>query len=127
MVGILFAIVMVIRMEKSREDLIHTRTSWMRKFETYLPEIVYGSIDGIVTTFAVVAGASGADLSVNVIVILGLANLFADGLSMSIGSYLSKKSERDNYNKHFQIEQWEIENMPDAERKEVEYFSGKGI
>ena len=81
-------------MEKSDEDLIHTRTLWMRKFENYLPEVVYGSIDGIVTTFAVVAGAAGADLSVNIIVILGLANLFADGLSMSIGSYLSAFFER---------------------------------
>lgn len=115
-------------MEKSDEDLIHTRTLWMRKFENYLPEVVYGSIDGIVTTFAVVAGAAGADLSVNIIVILGLANLFADGLSMSIGSYLSKKAERDNYNKHFQIEQWEVENMPDVERKEVEdIFRAKGF
>ena len=107
---------------------MHTRTLWMGKFETYLPEFVYGSIDGIVTTFAVVAGASGAGLSVNIILILGLANLFADGLSMSIGSYLSKKAERDSYNKHLMIEEWEVENMPDVERKEVEeIFRAKGF
>lgn len=110
------------------EDLIHARPSWMRKFETYLPEIVYGSIDGIVTTFAVVAGASGANLSINIILILGLANLLADGLSMSIGSYLSRKTERDNYQKHFGIEQWEVENIPEAERKEVEdIYRAKGF
>lgn len=102
------------------EPILHGETTWIRRFETYLPEIVYGSIDGIVTTFAVVAGAAGADLSITIVLILGLANLFADGLSMSIGSYLSRKSEQDNYNKHLKIEQWEIENLPDLERQEVE-------
>lgn len=104
------------------------RSPWMSKFETYLPEVVYGSVDGIVTTFAVVAGAAGADLGLHIVLILGLANLFADGLSMSIGSYLSKKSERDNYNKHLQIEKWEIENLPEVERKEVEdIYRAKGF
>jgi vacuolar iron transporter family protein len=115
-------------MESRKEDLMHVRNSWMGKFDSYLPELVYGSIDGIVTTFAVVAGASGANLSINVILILGLANLFADGLSMSIGSYLSKKSERDNYYKHYEIEKWEVENMPETERREVEdIYRAKGF
>ncbi len=106
----------------------HIGSKWMQRFETYLPEVVYGSIDGIVTTFAVVAGSAGADLSISVILILGMANLFADGLSMSIGSYLSKKSEQDNYNKHLKIEEWEIEHMPDVERQEIEeIFREKGF
>lgn len=106
----------------------HIRGKWMQRFETYLPEVVYGSIDGIVTTFAVVAGSAGADLGINIILILGMANLFADGLSMSIGSYLSKKSEQDNYNKHLKIEAWEIEHMPEVERKEIEdIFREKGF
>ena len=104
----------------THEDTLHGGTKWVQRFEKYLPEGVYGSIDGIVTTFAVVAGAAGANLGVNVVIILGMANLFADGLSMSIGSYLSKKSEQDNYNKHKRIEEWEIENLPDVERKEIE-------
>lgn len=58
----------------------------------YIPEFVYGGFDGTVTTFAVVAGAVGARLSVAVILILGLANLVADGFSMSVGAYLSAKS-----------------------------------
>jgi VIT1/CCC1 family predicted Fe2+/Mn2+ transporter len=112
----------------SHEDQLHGGSVWMKRFEKYLPEIVYGSIDGIVTTFAVVAGSAGADLSISVVLILGMANLFADGLSMSIGSYLSKKSERDNYKKHRRVEEWEIENMPDVERKEIEQiFREKGF
>jgi VIT1/CCC1 family predicted Fe2+/Mn2+ transporter len=62
-------------------------------FEDYLGEFVYGGIDGAVTTFAVVAGATGAGFSLQVILVLGFANLIADGFSMSVGSYLSKKSE----------------------------------
>ncbi len=59
----------------------------------YLPEFVYGGIDGSVTTFAVVAGAVGASLSSPIILILGFANLFADGFSMATSNYLSVKSE----------------------------------
>lgn len=65
------------------------------RFESYLSEFVYGATDGTVTTFAVVAGAAGAGLSSAVIVILGFANLMADGFSMGASSYLSAKSERD--------------------------------
>jgi VIT1/CCC1 family predicted Fe2+/Mn2+ transporter len=59
----------------------------------YLPQMVYWAVDGTVTTFAVVAGATGGDLTSKIIIILGLANLFADGASMSISAYLSAKSD----------------------------------
>ncbi len=115
-------------MENEIQEGYHSSSSWMLRFEKYLPEIVYGSMDGIVTTFAVVAGSAGADLSTKVILILGVSNLLADGLSMSIGSYLSKKSEQDNYNKHLRIEEWEIENMPEVERQEiVDIYRAKGF
>jgi VIT1/CCC1 family predicted Fe2+/Mn2+ transporter len=94
----------------------------------YLPEFVYGGIDGAVTTFAVVAGASGAGFDSKVIIILGLANLFADGLSMSIGAYLSSKAQRDNYIKNEQNEYWEIENVPDKEVEEIrQIYADKGF
>jgi VIT1/CCC1 family predicted Fe2+/Mn2+ transporter len=66
------------------------------KTKKYLPDFVFGGIDGLVTTFAVVSSIIGASLSVNVILILGLANLLADGFSMGISNYLSKKSEIDS-------------------------------
>ena len=59
---------------------------------SYLKEFVYGGIDGCVTTFAVVAGATGAGLDSGIIIVLGFANLIADGFSMSVGNYLSVKS-----------------------------------
>lgn len=66
-----------------------------RYLEESLGEFVYGAIDGTVTTFAVVAGAAGAGLSSPVIVVLGFANLIADGFSMGASAYLSAKSKRD--------------------------------
>lgn len=63
--------------------------------EDYLSEFVYGGIDGAVTTFAVVAGATGARFDTKVILVLGIANLIADGFSMGVGSYLSTKSEQE--------------------------------
>ena len=63
--------------------------------KTYLPEFVYGGMDGAVTTFAVVAGTVGAALSPTIVIILGFANLFADGFSMAASNYLSTKSEHD--------------------------------
>ncbi len=63
--------------------------------KTYLSEFVYGGIDGIVTTFAVISGVLGASLQVSVVLILGFANLFADGFSMAVSDYLSSKSENE--------------------------------
>lgn len=70
--------------------------SFLDKYENYLGEFVYGGIDGCVTTFAVVAGAAGANLDARVTLILGFANLFADGLAMSVGSYLSTQTQQEN-------------------------------
>ncbi len=61
----------------------------------YLPEFVYGATDGTITTFAVVAGSIGASLSASIVLILGFANLFADGFSMAISNYLSTKSQKE--------------------------------
>lgn len=59
---------------------------------TYLPDVVYGANDGIVTTFAVVSGVVGASLANSVVIVLGLANLVADGLSMGASNYLARRS-----------------------------------
>jgi len=61
----------------------------------YLADVILGASDGIVTTFAVVAGSAGASLGRNVVLILGFANLLADGFSMAIGNYLGVKSEKE--------------------------------
>jgi VIT1/CCC1 family predicted Fe2+/Mn2+ transporter len=59
---------------------------------SFLPQFVYGGIDGTITTFAIIAGVLGANIGMTVILILGFANLFADGFSMAVSSYLSAES-----------------------------------
>lgn len=93
----------------------------------YLGEMVYGGLDGIITTFAVVSGVAGAQLGTPVILILGLANLFADGFSMATGAYLSSKSEHEYYRKEWEREAWEVEHFPDGERAELlEVYRNRG-
>lgn len=85
----------------------------------HLADAVLGATDGIVTTFAVVAGATGAYLSPGIVVIMGFANLFADGFSMSVGNYLGARSQQEYWREERRRESWEIENLPEAEREEV--------
>ena len=94
----------------------------------YIKSVIYGGLDGIITTFAVVAGVTGAALSAVVVFILGIANLIADGLSMGIGDYLSSKSEQEYRQDERRREAWEVENYPEGEKLEmVEIYKGMGI
>lgn len=93
----------------------------------YIGEFVYGGLDGIITTFAVVSGVVGANLNPSIILVLGLANLLADGVSMATGAYLSTKSEREHFAQERKREVWEVENFPDGEKAElVEIYQQKG-
>ncbi len=110
-------------LEAHRKEEVHGRG-----LGPYIHNIVYGGNDGIVTTFAVVAGTVGAGLPGYVVVILGLANLFADGVSMAAGAYLGLKSERDQYERLRKEELLEIEAHPELERAEVaEYLEKLGF
>jgi vacuolar iron transporter family protein len=60
----------------------------------YLSEFVYGATDGTITTFAIIAGTIGAQLSPAIVVILGFSNVMADGFSMASSNYLASKSEK---------------------------------
>lgn len=85
---------------------IYTMHKTIHQFGSrYLKDTVYAANDGIVTTFAVVAGVVGASLSPFVILALGFANLIADGFSMATGNYLGSKSESDHY--HYEVAQEE--------------------
>lgn len=94
----------------------------------YLRDWIYGGIDGAVTTFAVVAGVVGAQLSPAVILVLGFANLVADGFSMAASNYLGTKAEREDFEHLEAVERRHLEVAPDGEREEVrQIFRGKGF
>src|SRR5208282_5468521 len=94
----------------------------------YLRDWIYGGIDGAVTTFAIVAGVVGADFSATVLLILGFANLLADGFAMAAGNYIGTKAESEDYDRVLAIEQKHIALVPDGEREEIrQIFSAKGF
>ena len=93
-----------------------------------LRDAVYGAIDGTVTTFAIVAGVAGAGFSSFVIVVLGLANVLADGFSMAAANYSGTKAELDNIKRIRKIEERHIAENPKGEWLEVrEILSQKGL
>lgn len=95
---------------------------------SYLRNMVYGANDGIVTTFAVVAGVAGANLSTKIILILGFANLVADGLSMALGNILGTRSENQLKKEELKVEHFEIDHVPEEEAKEIEeIYKKKGF
>ena len=92
-------------------------------FSTYLKEIVYGGVDGIVTTFAVVAGFTGAQsgnstiaaLSVTTVLLFGFANLFADAVSMGLGNILSVRADHGVYHREKEKERIKIKQSKNSE------------
>jgi len=95
---------------------------------SYLGDFILGAVDGTVTTFAVVAGVAGAAFSGPVALVLGLANLVADGFSMAVGNYLSVKSDRQVIERIRAIEQNHIDAEPEGEREEIrQIFAAKGF
>ncbi|MEO9463849.1 MAG: VIT1/CCC1 transporter family protein, partial [Marinomonas sp.] len=94
----------------------------------YLRDVVYGGIDGSVTTFAIVAGVAGAGLSPVIIVALGLANVLADGFSMAAGNYSGTKAELDHAQRLRAVEQRHLEENPQGELREIrEILRLKGL
>jgi len=102
-------------------------------FGEYISSIILGANDGIITTFVVVAGATGASLEPVVIVILGFANVLGDAVSMGMGNYLGEKSAEDYNRGQRTNEEQAIETHPEEERSEVREifkkwnFAGKDL
>src|SRR4026207_1713394 len=94
---------------------------------SHLRDFIYGGIDGTVTTFAVVAGVAGADLSATIVIILGFANLIADGFSMAVSNFLATRAEIQERELARSEEELEIRRTPDGEREEIrQIFALKG-
>jgi vacuolar iron transporter family protein len=113
--------------EEHRPSNIRRRLARPRG-ESALGDFVLGGVDGVITTFAVVAGSAGGRLPVATVIVLGLANLVADGFSMGVSNYLGTRSRQEEVERARADEAWQIDANPDGERQEVrEIFAGKGF
>lgn len=94
----------------------------------YLKDSILGAIDGAVTTFAVVSSVAGAGLSSSLVIVLGIANMLADGFSMAAGNFSGTRAENQSARKYRREEEEEIENHPEGEREEIrQIFRAKGF
>jgi vacuolar iron transporter family protein len=95
---------------------------------SYVGDFILGAVDGAVTTFAIVAGAAGAGLSNGVVIVLGLANVLADGFSMAAGNFLRARSDQQMVEQFRRLEETHIDRIPDGEREEVrQIYRAKGF
>lgn len=109
------------------QEAIKLRMNRLPK-KLFVRDFIYGAIDGTVTTFAIVAGVKGADLSIKTIIILGISNIIADGFSMAASNYLGTKSEIDEQNLIHDFEHQEIATNPQGEAEEIRHlFKAKGF
>jgi len=96
-------------------------------------DFVFGFGDGINTSLGIAAGVGGADISSNIIILASLVGMFTGAKAMAVQNYLAVKTHRELLKSEIAREEWEIENKPDVERKEIEDiyiakgFSGKEL
>ncbi len=119
---------------KQKTSDIHADGLKVGKLGTYLKQIVYGGNDGIVTTFAIVAGFAGAgaqgsaQIGAAAVLLFGIANLLADATAMGLGEFLSARSQQDVYTSTRNRELRHISEFPDFERASmIEVLSTRGV
>ena len=96
--------------------------------ESPLGDFMLGGVDGVVTTFAVVAGSAGGQLTTVIVIILGIANLIADGFSMAVSNYLGTRASQEEVHQSRSDEEWQISEFPEGEMAEIrQIFEKKGF
>jgi predicted membrane protein (TIGR00267 family) len=94
----------------------------------YIRDVVFGANDGLVSILALVAGVAGGITNNKIILLAGIAGTIAGAISMALGAYISTKSHREYVQSEIKRERWEIDNVPEKEKKELyDFYSKKGF
>jgi len=112
----------------TRHEQTQESEDWHQSEGGLLKPVIFGGLDGILTSFAIVAGAAGGGLSPNVVLILGFSNIFADALSMGVGEFLSSKANNEWILSERKREEWEMNNYPEGEIREmIDIYKSRGM
>jgi len=103
----------------TRDGVVKESTEMHRTEGGLLKPLIFGGLDGILTSFAIVAGAAGGSMHISVVLVLGFSNIFADALAMGVGEFLSSKAENEWILSERRRENWEMENYPEGEVREM--------
>ncbi len=94
----------------------------------FLKAMVFGGLDGILTSFALVSGCAGGGLPATTVMILGFSNILADALSMGVGEFLSSKAHNEWVLSERKREEWELKNYPEGEIREmIDIYEERGM
>ena len=94
----------------------------------FVKSLVFGGLDGIITTFAIIAASQGGGLSQRTIIMMGFANLLADAISMGVGDFLSETAENNYIREEQKREKWEMDNFMEGEINEmIEIYQERGM
>ena len=107
---------------------LHLETNHANKSSAAIKSLVYGGVDGIITTFSIISASYGTSLDYNLTIILALSNLFADAWSMGLGDFISSNLER-NYiqaERHKEIHEYE-HNLEEEVKELIEIYKLKGL
>jgi len=112
----------------TRHDVAQSNTEMHQTEGGFLKPLIFGGLDGILTSFAIVAGAAGGSMPIPVILVLGFSNILADALAMGVGEFLSSKAENEWILSERRREKWEMENYPEGEIAEmIDIYESRGM
>ena len=98
------------------------------KESNYIRDMVFGFGDGVNTSLGITAGVGGADVPANIVILAALVGMFTGAKAMAVQNYLAVKSQREILESEIKREEFEIENLPDKEREEIEeIYRAKGF
>ena len=89
---------------------------------------MFGFGDGVNTSLGIISGVGGAAVAADIVILAALVGMFTGAKAMAVQNYLAVKSQREILESEIKREKFEIENVPDKERQEIEdIYMAKGF